>query len=189
MTRRGKIARLPKKVRDELNQRLQDGEALEPLAKWLNELTEVKTAMQTYFKAEPIKIDNISEWRQGGFVDWVKEQESRGEVEHLREYAQEMAESAGGTGVSDCFRAMLAVKMAGVARRLCEEETDPQKLWARLCEVNIQFSRLCRDDHRRVWTLIKREKWDKELAAIVKEETPMSREERERRIKEIYASI
>ena len=96
------------------------------------------------------------------------------------------------TGIGRAIAATLAaegMKMAGVARRLCAEETDPEKLWARLCEVSLQFSRLCRDDHRRVRTLIKRERWDKELAAIVKEETPMSREEREQRIKEIYATI
>ena len=189
MTRRGKIARLPKDIREKLNRRLQNGEPMEPLADWLNGLPEVNTAMQQYFKGEPVNRDNISEWKTGGFADWEREEEAQDEVEQLRESGQRLTESAGGTGVSDHFQAMLAVKMAGVARRLCEEETDPEKLWERLCEVSLQFSRLCRDDHRRVWTLIKRERWDKELASKAKPATLLTPEERARRIREIYGNI
>jgi hypothetical protein len=42
MTRKGKIARLPRHVRDELNHRLDDGESSTHLVIWLNSLEEVQ---------------------------------------------------------------------------------------------------------------------------------------------------
>ena len=41
-TRTGKIARLPKAVREELNRRLQDGEPGTQLVEWLNSLPQVQ---------------------------------------------------------------------------------------------------------------------------------------------------
>lgn len=42
MTRNGKIARLPREIREELNRRLDDGEQGVRLVEWLNGLPEVK---------------------------------------------------------------------------------------------------------------------------------------------------
>ena len=41
MTRNGKIARLPRQVRDQLNRRLRDGQKGNQLAAWLNSLPKV----------------------------------------------------------------------------------------------------------------------------------------------------
>ena len=41
MTRTGRIARLPRQVRDELNRRLRDGQKGGQLAAWLNALPKV----------------------------------------------------------------------------------------------------------------------------------------------------
>lgn len=42
MTRTGKIARLPRYLRDSLNQRLRDGESGKKLTAWLNSIQAVK---------------------------------------------------------------------------------------------------------------------------------------------------
>ena len=42
MTRNGKIARLPLAIRQQLNQRLQNGELGQELVSWLNQLPEVQ---------------------------------------------------------------------------------------------------------------------------------------------------
>ena len=43
MTRRGKIARLPQPIREQINQRLQNGEEGKQIAEWLNTLPEVRS--------------------------------------------------------------------------------------------------------------------------------------------------
>ena len=48
-------------------------------------------------------------------------------------------------------------------------ETDPEKRWQRLCGVHRELSRLRRDDHRAVRTVIKRERWERELEREVDE--------------------
>ena len=49
MARNGKIARLPRDIREELNRRLQDGELGGPLLAWLNALPEVTQALAKDF--------------------------------------------------------------------------------------------------------------------------------------------
>ena len=49
MTRVGKIARLPREVREELNRRLRNGEKGTLLKKWLNHLPEARAVMTAYY--------------------------------------------------------------------------------------------------------------------------------------------
>ena len=70
MTRTGKIARLPKIIRDQLNQRLDDGEQGAPLVAWLNSLPEVQAVLTRDFEGKAIREQNLSEWRKGGYRDW-----------------------------------------------------------------------------------------------------------------------
>jgi hypothetical protein len=53
MSRNGKIAHLPGNVRDELNQRLENGEEGATLLPWLNALPEVQEASRTTSTARP----------------------------------------------------------------------------------------------------------------------------------------
>jgi hypothetical protein len=70
MTRTGKIARLPRIIRDQLNQRLDDGEQGAPLVAWLNSLPEVQAVLTRDFEGKAIRQQNLSEWRKGGYRDW-----------------------------------------------------------------------------------------------------------------------
>src|SRR6266404_5133310 len=67
MTRNGKIARLPDSIREQLNQRLQDGHVGKSLIDWLSHMPEVQSVLQTHFAGRPINAVNLTEWRQGGF--------------------------------------------------------------------------------------------------------------------------
>ena len=49
MTRNGKIARLPRAIRDELNRRLDDGEPGVQLVNWLNGVPEVRDILRNEF--------------------------------------------------------------------------------------------------------------------------------------------
>ena len=66
---RSKIGRMPKSLRDQLNQMLQDGVPYEDIRQKLGE------------PGQSLTIDNISEWRtKGGYEDWVREQFWREEM-------------------------------------------------------------------------------------------------------------
>ena len=74
-TRTGKIARLPRLIRNELNQRLGDGEEGKKLVGWLNRLPEVRAVMAESFEGKPVTEQNLSEWKAGGFAEWAGRQE------------------------------------------------------------------------------------------------------------------
>src|SRR6266446_1219578 len=74
--RNGKIARLPHNLRDQINRRLRDNEPGKMILSWLNSMPEVKTILTVQFDSRPINKQNLSEWRLGGFLDWLTRQEA-----------------------------------------------------------------------------------------------------------------
>jgi hypothetical protein len=91
MTRRGKIARLPQAVREQLNERLAEGEPGNQLVEWLNTLPEVKELLVKEFAGEPVNEMNLTRWKQGGYQDWTVRQEAR---ELVRGFADEGDENS-----------------------------------------------------------------------------------------------
>jgi hypothetical protein len=87
MTRTGKIARLPKAIRDELNQRLENGELGVYLVEWLNTLPEVQQVLTERFDGRPINEVNLTEWKGGGYLDWLAQQDTRACAQNLAEEA------------------------------------------------------------------------------------------------------
>ena len=59
MTRNGKIARLPRALRHELNCRLADNQDGGVTLNWLNALPEVKAVLARDFGGEPIGKQNL----------------------------------------------------------------------------------------------------------------------------------
>lgn len=64
--RKGKIARLPYETREEINRRLLDGQTAAQINDWLGT---VKAA------GAPFSDQNFTNWRHGGYRDWLAEQE------------------------------------------------------------------------------------------------------------------
>jgi hypothetical protein len=64
MTRLGKIARLPREIREELNVRLQNGEVGRKLVEWLNGLPAAQAVLAANFGGRAISMQNLSEWKQ-----------------------------------------------------------------------------------------------------------------------------
>ena len=95
MKRTGKIARLPHHLRNQLNQRLYNGEPGVDLIQWLNSLPEVQAILAEHFNGVPISPQNLSEWNNGGFLDWLTTQEL---LEDAREFAAHAAQLPGADG-------------------------------------------------------------------------------------------
>jgi hypothetical protein len=96
MARTGKIARLPLSIREELNHRLRDGEPGSTVLPWLNGLAKVKTVLDAQFGGVEISDQNLTEWRQGGHQDWLKDQTRVEEIKALQEVSLRAAKAAGG---------------------------------------------------------------------------------------------
>jgi hypothetical protein len=90
--RTGKIARLPRDIRDQLNERLERSEPGPQLLQWLNALPEVKEVLKTDFDGVPISKQNLSEWRQGGFQEWLTRRDLWAEVRDVEDFAGELGE-------------------------------------------------------------------------------------------------
>jgi hypothetical protein len=81
--RRGKIARLPHAIREEINERLLNGLPGVEILAWLNALPEVRETLAKYFNGAPISEDNLSQWRRGGYVGWLENQRAKGAISIL----------------------------------------------------------------------------------------------------------
>jgi hypothetical protein len=99
--RRGKIARLPRAVRDHLNLRLDDGEEADQILPWLNDLPEVRQIIAERFNNIPVSPQNLSAWRQGGFQEWLMHRQLLDGAEHMREHVHELYDTLGASARDD----------------------------------------------------------------------------------------
>jgi hypothetical protein len=115
--RTGKIARLPLAIRQQLNQRLQNGESGKALIPWLNGLPEVQAVLAAQFNGQPILQNNLSRWKTGGYVRWEAEQTAQEAAARLVEQATGLQEAVK-AGLADHMTLVLIAKMAVELERL-----------------------------------------------------------------------
>ena len=84
---RGKIARLPNEIREQLNQRLLDGHSASAILPWLNDLPPVKEILAAQFENEPVTPQNLSNWRLAGYQHWLKDQKRLCQIKQFGQYA------------------------------------------------------------------------------------------------------
>jgi hypothetical protein len=132
-SRTGKIARLPLAIRQQLNQRLLNGEPGKELVQWLNGLPEVQTVLAAQFEGQPIVEQNLSAWKQGGYQDWQEEQRTLGAVARLAEQSGGLQEAAK-DGLKDHITLVLTAKMAVELERLdaVPDGEEKSKIWREL---------------------------------------------------------
>jgi hypothetical protein len=159
-TRTGKIARLPKHLRDRIGADLEGGVPGKQIVAWLNRLPLVQRAITNEFDGHPITEQNLSEWKAGGHQDWLKNQQAVKLARQLTEQAGDIDDAATGLALSDRLASVLSVQLARVAMALVEQETDPEKRWQRLCHVNRELARLRREDHRALHLELERERME-----------------------------
>jgi hypothetical protein len=145
MPRTGKIARLPRAIREELNSRLADGETGARLVDWLNGLPEVKAALVAHFGGRPINEPNLTDWKQGGFEDWLRHEQARDWVAQLIEESDELDEASGPNTLAD--RAAIPVTVAlGRLLQQALASDDPAQQTKTVVAVSQQLAQLRRAD-------------------------------------------
>jgi hypothetical protein len=164
-------------IRNELNRRLQNGESGVTLLKWLNNQAGVRALLAELFDGRPVNEQNLSDWRQGGYQDSLRLEAARDFIESMSEQSVVLDEAAGEEMIGNCFGTVLAAEMAQVAMKFLEQESDLEKRWERLKEINREFSRMRRDDHRALRTWIKEAQWERQM----EQEDDEAEEKRRRR--------
>ena len=145
--RTGKIARLPKEVRERLNQHLEAGVPAPKLLSWLNSLPAVLEVLVRDFGGRPVSPQNLSEWRQGGFQDWLDLQERKARLRLLHEQAQDLRDAAGGS-LTDSLAVLLSERYAELVEALSSPMDAANPLeHRRLRELSEEVTALRRLDH------------------------------------------
>jgi hypothetical protein len=155
MTRKGKIARLPRSVRDELNRRLDDGEQGIRLVEWLNGLAEVQAMLTADFGGRPINEQNLSDWKDGGCSgqdfaaallrgeyrsacrfardkDWRRSQQAFELASGIMEDAQDRGELTKGCRLSDRVGEMAALSLARMIGATMDQDNGAEQQMAAL---------------------------------------------------------
>ena len=169
-SRRGKIARLPREVREQLNRRLADGEPGKPLVAWLNGLTEVQAVLAAEFGGNAIREQNLSEWKQGGYQEWLSQQEALEVARQLSADAGEI-EDTGPTPLTDRVATWLTARYVVAARKLAATDGEPD--FAKLREFCSDLVALRRGDH-----YAERLKLDRARLEFERQESPEQFEKR-----------
>lgn len=123
----GKIARLPKAIREELNRRMDDGEPASTILPWLNELPRVKKVLAKHFGGTPINHRNISNWRAAGYQRWREKQESIQELKWLRETASDFSHAGAGK-LAHGAASLAAAWLLDYMRRVPPDKCSPQAI-------------------------------------------------------------
>ena len=146
MTRNGKIARLPRHIREQLNRRLEDGEQGKKLVAWLNSLPSVQDILEVDFHGRPINEQNLTEWKQGGYQDWLRHQESCEWVRTVTEEATELSSEAGLMPLSDRLSPMVGLALGKMIRTIAGESLTDEKKREEMLSLARELAQLRRDD-------------------------------------------
>jgi len=145
--RTGKIARLPGAIRQELNRRLYNGALGCDLVAWLNALPEVQRVLTERFAGHPITDDNISQWRHGGFRDWLLEEDRRARLQELDSQNHQLDPAQRAQRLHAHLEERLVLELTEELERLsamknCEERSNHlRRLSESLCRLQDARSR------------------------------------------------
>jgi hypothetical protein len=188
MTRNGKIARLPRHLREQLNRRLDDGEPGPQALAWLNECPAAKEVFERDFDGRPVNEQNLSEWRQGGFREWQRQQEACDHVRRLADQSEALDEATEETNVSTRLAIVFAVELFKVMERLLEKGGDDEAKLGYLREALREIRLLRRGDHSATRLQMEMERWERQCEREHEENLEQMKEKSKRRLRGLIFS-
>lgn len=168
MAATGKIARLPRLVRDELNRRLDDGEPGHQLVAWLNAREDVQSLLAEHFGGRPINEPNLTAWREGGFRAWQAHRQLFDDAQLAAENAAEL--EADGSSLTGHLSTLLAARYATALANWDGEPGTPaaQRLQA-LSALRQDIATLRRGDYNAARLRLEQQRFDFEYEKAVAE--------------------
>jgi len=162
MSRNGKIARLPRHVREQLNTRLEDGEPGPQLLAWLNANPTVQEILRRDFGGRPVNEQNLSEWRQGGFRDWQQQQEASEHLRRLADRAEALNEVSEDVEITDRLATVFAVELFKLIEQLLERGGDDRERLGYLREGLREIRLVRRGDHNAARLQMELKRWERQ---------------------------
>jgi hypothetical protein len=167
MARIGKIGRLPRAVRIQLNYRLQDGQEGKQIVQWLNTLPQVKEVVAERFNGRPVSEQNLSDWRQGGYEEWLAYQDLVAQAGELAANRRGLEAAAPGQSPADLLAAAVSFRygaiLAGQGLELDEKSLVQLRALGHVCQAVVKLRRSDQDAAR---AKIETERWDLERHKI-----------------------
>lgn len=170
MARTGKIARLPLDIRQELNRRLADGESGKSLVAWLNSLPEVEEVMEEHFCSRPINEQNLTEWKQGGYAEWCRHEETRDWVRALAEESRALQGEDDPMPLSDQFAALAAVALGRLLKEAVDNAPEDTRGRRALLDTAHALNELRVRDHAAVRLRMDCRRWEAEAHVLDEQE-------------------
>jgi len=162
MNHKGRIARLPREIREELNRRLTENENGGSLLRWLNDLPAANKMLAREFAGKAVTKHNLYQWRIGGFPEWQARQDM---LEQTRELVADAREANAATGgkLADHLATVLAVRYAAALSGWNGEADEPFRRKLRvlrsLCQDIVE---LRRGDHSGAWLQMEQDRLGRE---------------------------
>ena len=142
-TSKGKISRLPKTLREEVNRRMENGERGASIVAWLNALPEVQAMLAAGFGGKPIREQNLSKWRKFGFKEWSRRREATATAAEIGELPV-----AGNSPVTSQIATWGSVRYLMAVRELVQNRAEDASNFKTLREFTQDVIHLRRADHR-----------------------------------------
>ena len=172
MARVGKIARLPHIIRSQLNERIRDGQDGQEILDWLNALPPTRQMLETWFDGAPVTPQNLSEWRQGGYPEWLRQQEALEIALDLTEHADDLEVQTDEADLTANLANVLLIQLARASKDLLTSDASPQERWNHLRELLPALNDLRRAKTHADRQRILEERWIVESADCDTSETP-----------------
>jgi hypothetical protein len=113
----GKISRLPHSIREQLHQRLGNGDRAKTILEWLNSTPEVQPILATEYAARPITARNLSAWKKHSHASWLNEQEAALQAAQFITESRELAQAGQGQ-TTDHLAAIVAAQLSVAVTQL-----------------------------------------------------------------------
>ena len=170
-TRIGKIAQLPKPIRHELNHRLENGKQSPELLKWLNDLPKTKELLAEKFEGSPITRSNLSDWRHGGYQDWLRLRAREARIQRVIESGDSLKTLEGQSDLFENFARMVIAELADDLETL-DDAKNPKDRWQQLRELSRELARLQNGYNRSRWAELAWTKWNDRFNDNVNSDEP-----------------
>ena len=134
----GKINRLPREIREQVNQRLEDGEPGKRVVAWLNELPAVRALLAAEFDGAAISAQNLTNWKKGGFREWRMQRE-------VQAFTQQPAGAAVVT--PEQLSTIAAVRYLAAVREWQQSPVRAERRWRQMRVILRDTLKLQRQGH------------------------------------------
>lgn len=152
MARTGKIARLSHHLRSQLNSRLDHGDQAKQILPWLNSLPEVKLLLHARFNGRPITEQNLSDWRLGGYEEWLARREWLALADDRAANLQDLEAELQGASLTGHLTATLLFRYASIlaqeGRELDEKSLRQLRALLPISQVVVKLRRGSQDAAR-----------------------------------------